>query len=122
MMAVILSISDIDGTLTARKLEEVAYMYGLMDMRQVFLVAQPFMPYVLKVPAVDRTRHYDSVRTLTSLAIINYALSVHLSFDIMSLVPGRVYELKRINPSRAHKEMTDWCINLIRDCVKNDPL
>ena len=44
-MAIILSVSEIDDSVTAKSLEEIAYTYGLMDMRQILMVAQPYMPF-----------------------------------------------------------------------------
>lgn len=120
MGKLVFCVSDIDETTIARDLEQIAYAYGLMDMRQVFLVVEPYMPYTARIPSlfIDQDNAFDSLRVLIGLAVINYALSVYKDLEIATTEPGKVICLQRRAKVSTHRRMTDWCLIQIREMIK----
>ncbi len=110
-MTVLSLVSDIDDSKMACQLEFLANGQSLLDMRQVYLVVQPYLPYVCKVPVlvVEKSDCFEALRLLVALAVVNYALYIHGTFEVNTLEPGQTICLKADEPL-AHIEMTDWCM------------
>ncbi len=110
-MTVLSLVSDIDDSKMACQLEFLASGQSLLDMRQVYLVVQPYLPYVCKIPVlvIENGDCFESLRLLVALAVVNYALYVHGTFEVNTLEPGMTICFKADEPL-AHIEMTDWCL------------
>ncbi len=107
------SVSDIATDDFTRMAEQFGYIYGLMDMRQIWFVVEPFMANNGQrlAFAVGPDNAFEVSRVLLAVSIINYACYIYDAFSIPIDTPGLAVVLKRQYSAFEHKLTADKCFS-----------
>ena len=107
------SVSDIAQDDFTRMVEQFAYMYGLMDMRQIWFMVEPYMDKSGQriALAVGKDNAFEVTRVLLAVSIINYACFIYESFLIPIDTPDMAVVLRRQYTAEQHKQTCDQCFS-----------
>lgn len=103
----LVSISDIDPySLLSQDLEGIGYTIGVMDMRQAYVMIEPYFGSAGQTAmfVIEEDNWLEMVQLFFSLAVFNYACEVHEVFRVPSMEIGMAQILNRSSSVEEHNE------------------
>ena len=106
-MKLLIAVSDITSDPVGAELENIGYSLGVMNMRDVLLLIEPWIAAdgQSAMFSITPENAFEMTRLFYALAVINFACFMLEEFSIPSMETGMAQRMKRIHPQAEHEKM-----------------